>query len=156
MVYPPRLAPGVDPGATLHELKWPRRDDSRAADCFEEDIRYARAARANLLLVGTDAAIAAMLPQAVADNADAHVIACHSGRLQLDDIPAGAGTIVFRDVDTLTAFEQGELFNWIQSAGLRKHVVSTASAPLLPLVEAGDFDAALYYRLNIVYCALTD
>ena len=34
-------------------------------------------------------------------------------------------------------------------------MVSTASAPLLRLVEARAFDAALYYRLNMVYIDLT-
>ena len=35
-------------------------------------------------------------------------------------------------------------------------VVSTAKAPLFPLVERGAFLDRLYYQLNIVYLDLTD
>jgi transcriptional regulator of acetoin/glycerol metabolism len=44
---------------------------------------------------------------------------------------------------------------WLASSN-RPQVVSTASAPLLPLVEAGVFNDALYYRLNTVYIDLSE
>jgi transcriptional regulator of acetoin/glycerol metabolism len=48
------------------------------------------------------------------------------------------------------------LFEWLDSTSSGTQVVSTASAPLLPLVEAGAFDDALYYRLNTVYVDLSE
>jgi transcriptional regulator of acetoin/glycerol metabolism len=54
----------------------------------------------------------------------------------------------------LTLEEQRRLLEWLQETAGRTRVVSTTSAPLLPLVEDGVFLDTLYYRLNTVYVEL--
>ena len=78
------------------------------------------------------------------------------GGLLLPPATARPSTVVVRDVDALTADEQRALLAWLDSGESRTQVVSTASAPVLPLVEAGAFNDALYYRLNTVYINLSE
>jgi transcriptional regulator of acetoin/glycerol metabolism len=47
------------------------------------------------------------------------------------------------------------LNQWVREASGQVWVVSTAVQSLLPLVEAGDFNDELYYRLNPVMIDLT-
>jgi DNA-binding NtrC family response regulator len=82
------------------------------------------------------------------------MIRCRDGLFPLPP-SSQSGIVVLRDVDALKPEEQVGLLNWVDSARNRRQVVSTASAPLLPMVEARAFDAALYYRLNTVYIDLT-
>jgi transcriptional regulator of acetoin/glycerol metabolism len=63
---------------------------------------------------------------------------------------------VIRNVDTLSAGEQKTLLEWLESATTRTQVITTATAALTPLVEAGAFDETLYYRLNTVYIDLSE
>jgi transcriptional regulator of acetoin/glycerol metabolism len=58
------------------------------------------------------------------------------------------------DVDTLDTLGQLRLFEQLMDRSANQQIVSTASVPLLPLVEAGAFDRTLYYRLNTVYVRL--
>jgi DNA-binding NtrC family response regulator len=58
-------------------------------------------------------------------------------------------------VDTLDKVEQLRFLEWLDSASKRLQVVSTATAPLLRLVEGRKFNPTLYYRLNTVYIDLT-
>jgi hypothetical protein len=75
--------------------------------------------------------------------------------LRLPTASAPMRTAVIRDVDGLTPVEQRKLLDWLVSAATRTQVVSTTSAPLLPLVETGLFNDTLYYRLNITYVDLS-
>jgi hypothetical protein len=61
------------------------------------------------------------------------------------------GTLVLEDVDRLAADDQTKLLRWLDRATGNLRIVSTASEPLWPRVEAGTFDGALYYRLNTIY-----
>jgi hypothetical protein len=70
--------------------------------------------------------------------------------------PTGTGTMILRDVDTLVHDDQCKLVNWLEQVAGRMQVVSTASASLMPLVNAGAFIQTLYYRLNTIYMDLTD
>jgi len=67
-----------------------------------------------------------------------------------------AGTIVIRDVDALTSDDQRKLCEWLDARSDRAQLVSTASAPIVPLVDSNLFNDALYYRLNMVYVDLTE
>jgi DNA-binding NtrC family response regulator len=64
---------------------------------------------------------------------------------------APVGTVVLHDVDKLDRSGQLYLLGWLDLSVGRPRVISTSSASLLPVVEAGAFLAALYYRLNLLY-----
>ena len=73
------------------------------------------------------------------------------------DLPAASfRTLVVRDVDRLDSTQQGNLVATMCRLAGDVQVVSTAKAPLFPLVERGAFLDRLYYQLNIVYLELTD
>jgi hypothetical protein len=59
------------------------------------------------------------------------------------------GTLVIRQVEAMTTDDQRRLLAWLGRAATPIQIVSTARTPLFDLVEAGCFDAALYYRLNV-------
>jgi transcriptional regulator of acetoin/glycerol metabolism len=62
--------------------------------------------------------------------------------------------VVLRDIDALDASSQVLLLDWLENHAGGRSIISTASASLLPLVEAGLFDRRLYYRVNTVYIRL--
>ncbi len=68
-------------------------------------------------------------------------------RLELPGRDAGA--LILEDVSTLTTEDQTRLLAQFDS-GNRTQIVSTSEHPLFTLVARGLFDAALYYRLNVV------
>jgi hypothetical protein len=75
--------------------------------------------------------------------------------LRLPPASTPVGTVVIYDLNTLTPEEQDELNQWIGGARGHAWVVSTAWESLLPQVEAGVFNAELYYCLNVVTIDLT-
>jgi len=64
------------------------------------------------------------------------------------------GTLILLEVASLAPKQQAKLLRWLSECKGRVQVASTSSEPLFPLVERGTFDAALYYRLNIVRIAI--
>lgn len=60
------------------------------------------------------------------------------------------GTLILLGVESLDAGQQAQLLQWLDQGRSRVQLASISSEPLFPLVEAGTFDASLYYRLNIV------
>jgi sigma-54-interacting transcriptional regulator len=64
------------------------------------------------------------------------------------------GTLILLEVASLVPRQQAKLLRWLNDRKGRVQVASTSSEPLFPLVERGTFDAALYYRLNIVRIAI--
>ena len=66
-------------------------------------------------------------------------------------LAAPVGTVVLHDIDRLDRSGQLYFLGWLDRSVARPRVISTSSAPLLPVVEAGGFLAALYYRLNLLY-----
>jgi len=68
-------------------------------------------------------------------------------RLEFSDRDAGA--LILEGVSTLTTEDQTRLLAHVD-AGPRRQIVSTSQHPLFTLVARGRFDAALYYRLNVV------
>jgi len=67
------------------------------------------------------------------------------------DLPSGeARALVLRDAPALSRDDQRRLLAWMDGKGSRTQVIATASRPLFPLVAAGLFENALYYRLNIL------
>jgi len=68
----------------------------------------------------------------------------------LDLRPDHDGALVLQDVAALDPEEQRLLSQWLEDTSRERQIVSTTTAPLFPLVECGQFDRALYYRLNMV------
>jgi hypothetical protein len=65
--------------------------------------------------------------------------------------PGDVATALIREVATLRAIEQQAWMSWLSTVTPhRRQVVATSSMPVFPLVTAGRFSMALYYRLNIV------
>jgi hypothetical protein len=67
------------------------------------------------------------------------------------DLPTSeTRTLILRDADALSAGDQRRLLAWLGGRASRTLVISTAECSLFARVEDGRFDAALYYRLNVV------
>ena len=64
------------------------------------------------------------------------------------------GTLILFEVASLSPGQQAKLLQWLNDRQGNVQVASTSSEPLFPFVERGTFDAALYYRLNIVRIAV--
>jgi hypothetical protein len=120
------------------------------------DLNVARITKANLLLVGTEPHVVKLVSLLVPDANPSVMIRRQDGQLLLPPPASRPSTVVVRDVDALTVDEQRSLLEWMDSSQSRTQVVSTASAPVLPLVESGAFNDALYYRLNTVYINLSE
>ena len=60
-----------------------------------------------------------------------------------------AGALILEEVSTLTTEDQTRLLAHLD-AGPRTQIVSTSEHSLFTLVVRGLFNAALYYRLNVV------
>lgn len=58
-------------------------------------------------------------------------------------------TLIVKEAADLDGDQQRALLAWMNDAQ-GSHIVATSSRTLYPLVEAGLFDASLYYRLNVV------
>jgi hypothetical protein len=113
-----------------------------------EDWSIVRQERVNALLIGSHAQAVAVLSRVFPDV---------RWSLELWSPADGQGhhsqiTLV-RDVQDLTDAQQQQLLAWMERHPAIQ-VISVASRPLYPLVEAGSFRATLYYRLNTFYFAL--
>ena len=60
------------------------------------------------------------------------------------------GTLLLKDVSTLTLSQQVMLYDWLTVGCGDMQVVSVTTAPLQALVEAGEFLEGLLYRLNVI------
>ena len=60
------------------------------------------------------------------------------------------GTVILKEVATLTMQEQTLLLEWLNTASPRPQLISTSRQPLFPRVERRLFAEALYYRLNVI------
>jgi hypothetical protein len=63
--------------------------------------------------------------------------------------------LLVEDVGRLTPADQSALLSWVEGAGEKVQLVTTAREPLLPVVTAGRFLESLYYRLNVIYLDLS-
>jgi hypothetical protein len=122
---------------------------------LHRDVDLARATRANVLVVGADQAVSNALAVIVADVERTVVLDLSSEPLWLPSPVRTTPTIVIRNVDRLSADEQSELVDWLMVAKGHSRVIATTSRSLLSMVDAEEFSATLYYRLNTVYVDLT-
>jgi hypothetical protein len=113
-----------------------------------------RQCRLSVFLVGPENTTRAFL-DALRAHLHQPVAEVHSrGPLVLPD--AGrTGTLLLKDIGALHADDQQRLAEWLAHSARRTQVISTSSAPVLPMILAGEFAERLYYRLNTFYVDLT-
>jgi hypothetical protein len=150
--YPSRFSPGADPASQPNTSAAPQSDERD----IPSDLKLAWVTGANVLLVGPAGRVEDLVALHLRDVTADLVIQCQDAPPPLPPASSPVGPVVLRDVDFLTPPEQRRLSEWLDSTTNRIQVVSTASAPLLPLVDAGAFNDALYYRLNTVYIDLSE
>jgi hypothetical protein len=151
--HPTRRSFGNHPAASDYASRPPHSDPRAVPPSVEADLNVARRSGANVLLVGPEQRLSGPVSTLVPDlYPDAPFQRRDRGPMF---VPASSrAAVVIRDVDALTQDEQLRLLDRLGAAAIRPQVVSTASTPLLPLVEAGAFNASLYYRLNTIYIDL--
>jgi hypothetical protein len=130
--------------------------DSVAPPSAAKDLKMAQATHTNVLVVGPNPVVKNVLNLVAPDARWDTAVQCQGGRLQLPLVSSRPTLLVVYDVDALTAAEQRTLLDWLEAASTRTQVVSTASVPLLPLVQAHAFNDTLYYRLNTIYIDLSE
>ena len=127
----------------------------RSPESPDSDLDFAQAYGANVLLVGAEPALTELVCSLWTTFDDPILIRRSVDPLQLPAPSEAVGTLIIHGVETLTLDEQLTLQDWLVVRNGRTQVVSTASASLLPMVEAGVFSDSLYYRLNVVCIDLT-
>jgi hypothetical protein len=118
--------------------------DATLMRCLTADAR-----RANLLAQCATAHDADAFVDRLVPWCDGPVYTCTlPGALSL---PAErTGTVVLNDVATLSVMQQLDVYDWMSERKTTMQVVSVTTAALAPLVDAGLFLQALFYRLNII------
>jgi transcriptional regulator of aromatic amino acid metabolism len=121
---------------------------------LDADLEYVRMRQSNLLVIGPATATDRVVDQLRPGFAPP-VLTWHEG--EAFDLPSRSevSTLILHEVEALTPADQQRLLEWHDQQARRIQIISTAQAPLFPLVEAGEFDECLYYRLNTV-CVKTD
>jgi hypothetical protein len=130
--------------------------DSMAPLSAAKDLKMAQTTRTNVLVVGPNPLVKNVLSLVSPDARRDTAVQCQDGRLQLPQVSSRPRVLVVHDVDALTLADQRKLLDWLEAASTRTQVLSTASVPLLPLVEAQAFNDTLYYRLNTIYIDLSE
>ena len=146
------LARGLD--SSLHARQRQQRDHEVWQLSVDIDLELARNTEVNVLIVGPEPGAEQLVRRLLPRAEDELVIRCRDGHLRLPAPSVDSGTLVIRDVDALSSGEQYRLLQWLDAKADRGPIVSIAAAPLLPLVEAGMFSEALFYRLNTIYIDL--
>jgi hypothetical protein len=120
-----------------------------------EEWCVARTAHVNVLLVGfpglTERTVDALRPYLCEPIAVWHPV--HQLVLPQNE---SNGTLILHDIGSVRRDDQRRLCDWLEATAGRTRVVSTARLPLFPLVTAGEFAEALYYRLNTLLCELDE
>ena len=121
----------------------------QSAESLISDEGLARFTNLNLLIMGTDDAVAAFVTSLWPYFLAPRVVRRRGEQLQLLSTSGPASTILVHDVHTLTRREQDALNRWM-NAGNGTRVVSTSTQSLMPALETGAFNDELYYRLNVL------
>jgi hypothetical protein len=129
-------------------------DPRRQAQAVLGDLVAIGITRVNLLLTGVDGVVRTMLETILMDLQTPIASWWPGERLVLPPV-ARTGTMILHDVGAMNHEDQLRLLEWSEQAAGRTQIVSTAPAPLMPLVRAGVFSDRLYYRLNTVFVDAT-
>jgi len=117
-------------------------------DSYLTELGILRAPPANVLIEGPSTATDEVLLVLRLHLREPLVIDLAHEPLHLPD--GATRNLVLRNVAALTAEDQARLLVWLQREGFGAQIVSTTERPLFALVAQGLFDAALYYRLNVL------
>jgi len=116
------------------------------------DLRYATIAQHRILLEGPEVSIEAVLSLLRPYLREPVTVNRRGTRLQ---VPSdNCGSLILKNVSELDRHDQLRLLAWLNDPDHQTQVVSTTTTPLFPRVCADQFDASLYYRLNVVRCPL--
>jgi transcriptional regulator of acetoin/glycerol metabolism len=117
------------------------------------DWDLACAARVNLLLMGREDATRTFV-DTLRPSLRAPVLTVRAGESLALVAPDKVGTMILCDICAFGLADQRRLLVWLEDADGGTQVISTTSMPMVPLMDAGAFLEALYYRLNTVCCKL--
>ena len=118
------------------------------------DLHLLSTQRVNLLLTGANAVVQDALSRLMPTLRGPIQTWTPREPLELPP-PAQSGTLILRDVGSLSPGDQYRLLTWLELSSGRTQVISTTSSLLLELVESGGFHDTLYYRLNVACLELT-
>jgi hypothetical protein len=108
--------------------------------------------RANVLVTGPGEALRPFIQTARSEMREPITSVAGSAPLFLD-----ARTLILTETDTLDAGGQRRLMRWMnEPRNAQTQIISLTSVDLLALVEAGRFDADLFYRLNTIHLKVQD
>ncbi|HKR08222.1 MAG TPA: hypothetical protein VJS39_03455 [Gemmatimonadaceae bacterium] len=114
-----------------------------------EEFEILRAWHPNLLIGGSREATTAAL-DALCDVLRPTIVSwAGGGALPMPSL-SNARTLILRDADLLSPEDQQRLLAWLKQDSRSVQVVATATRPLVELVESANFDASLYYALNVI------
>ena len=115
-----------------------------------EELQVLRTWHPNVLIGGSPAATIAAL-KALRGVFRPVIASWTTGAALPTPISASVQTLILHDVERLSVDEQQQLLAWLQHDFARVQIVATTSRRLLDLVESAQFNASLYYLLNVVY-----
>ena len=112
------------------------------------DLHLMTRRRVNLLLIGPEGVIQDTLYSLGPELAKPIRTWVAPDPLELPH-PSQPGTLILRDIASLSPIDQTRLCNWMEHAAGRIRVVGTTNTPLMAKVDSGAFLDHLYYRLNV-------
>ena len=124
------------------------------ASRLPEDLLLRGMPPVNLLLTGGDVVVQGVL-EALLSNLDQPIAFWSPGQRLVLPPKSRPAMMILHNVDALELDDQLQLLEWLERDIGRTKVVSTTSAPLMPLVETGAFNDTLYYRLNTLSVEVT-
>jgi hypothetical protein len=119
-----------------------------------EEIKILRAWHPNLLIVGSREATASALEALRGVFRPDIVKWVGEGALPLP-LASGTQTLILHDADLIAPDDQQRLLASLKQDCRGVQVVATTTRPLVELVVSADFDASLYYALNVIYIRLS-
>ena len=145
-----RLPTIVDWSLTQRALSQQSDNRQRVAESPISDKGLARSTNLNVLIMGADDVVAKFVTSLWPYFLAPRIVRRRDEPLRLSATSRPAGTILVYDVHTLSRREQDALHRWMNAGNDRTRVVSTTTQSLLPVLETGDFNDDLYYRLNVL------
>jgi hypothetical protein len=104
--------------------------------------------RANVLVTGPKDALDAFIEMARPEMREP----VRSADRSLPPFLDGSRTLILAEVDALEQTDQQRLRRWFDDRrNCDVQIVSLATVPLFPMVNANTFDAELFYRLNTIF-----
>ena len=144
--------PSSDSAGTM-DLKKPAGSEHPVG--LDQEWPLLRVAHPNVLVVGDDVSALHGILSTLRDGCRQPVVTgVTTDPLSLPSRDT-CGTLILRDILSLSLTAQQELLDWLEHVNGRAQVITTATEPPWAHVKAGTFLCTLYYRLNTVYVDLT-